>query len=217
MATDLNDDIVTQEAPPDTGADAPALENEEPTEVTPAEDDSAADLPESEDDVTPATTEPTESVPEAEEEPEIPDPAAEDLPASAEPPPVFLARDVSSAPADDEELSQEDAYQQLQSYMTDHNYGQDDFDTYSQDPQWQDLHQQAFPEHYTDAQQADSTQADVPQNAQGYELSREVPTADTEQSNDAAVLTEENPEFAQQHEDSRQRLCADAGKRPGRA
>lgn len=221
MPGEFNDHIVTEEAP-DIQREAPALANEssdptgENTENAPVDDNTANDLPDTEDGM-PATEGFATPAPDAREEPEIVDPGARELPETPETPPVYLHRDVPTGENSDEDAAREDAYRQLQDYMADRNYSKEDFDTYSQDPQWQDLHQQAFPEHYTDAQQADSAQADVPQNAQGYEFSREVPTTDTEQSNDAAVLTEENPEFAQQHENSRQRLCADAGRRPGRA
>lgn len=36
--------------------------------------------------------------------------------------------------------------QELSSYMNDHNYGPGDFDEYSQDPEWQRLHEAAFPD-----------------------------------------------------------------------
>lgn len=48
--------------------------------------------------------------------------------------------DVSSS---DAELT---PMQELSSYMNDHNYGPGDFDEYSQDPEWQRLHEAAFPD-----------------------------------------------------------------------
>lgn len=216
MANDLKDDIAVTEAQPDMHAEAPALENDEPTEAMPADDNTAEDLPESEDDVTTANTDAAEPAPEPEEAPEIPDPAAEALPESTEPPPVFLNRDVHNEPAD-EELSQEDAYRQLQDYMTDRNYGRDDYDTYSQDPQWQELHQKAFPEHYTDSQAADNVRADAAQDLRSSENTGDTPAPDTEQSGNAEALTGENPEFSQQHEDPAHYPADAAGKRPGKA
>lgn len=38
--------------------------------------------------------------------------------------------------------------QQLRDYMYSHNYGIDDYNTYSQDPEWQELHSQVYPDSY---------------------------------------------------------------------
>ena len=43
--------------------------------------------------------------------------------------------------------TQEDAFLQLSDYMNEHNYGPDDFATYSQDPEWQRLHSNAYPDY----------------------------------------------------------------------
>ena len=43
--------------------------------------------------------------------------------------------------------TQEDAFLQLSDYMSEHNYGPDDFATYSQDPEWQRLHSNAYPDY----------------------------------------------------------------------
>ena len=43
--------------------------------------------------------------------------------------------------------TQEDALLQLSDYMNEHNYGPDDFATYSQDPEWQRLHSNAYPDY----------------------------------------------------------------------
>lgn len=40
------------------------------------------------------------------------------------------------------------AFQELSEYMFMNNYGSDDFDEYSRDPEWQKLHKAAFPNHY---------------------------------------------------------------------
>ena len=40
-----------------------------------------------------------------------------------------------------------DAFHQLSEYMNEHNYGLDDFATYSQDPEWQRLHSNAYPDY----------------------------------------------------------------------
>ena len=39
------------------------------------------------------------------------------------------------------------SYDNLSDYMSDHNYGIDDFDTYSQDPVWRDLQKKEFPDY----------------------------------------------------------------------
>ena len=57
--------------------------------------------------------------------------------------------------------TQEDAFRQLSDYMNEHNYGQDDYDTYSQDPEWQRLHSKAFPD-YTPPE---TSNADTQENA----------------------------------------------------
>lgn len=41
---------------------------------------------------------------------------------------------------------EENAYDQLSQYMNEHNYGADDYAEYSQDPEWQRLHEIAFPD-----------------------------------------------------------------------
>ncbi len=40
-----------------------------------------------------------------------------------------------------------DAFSKLSDYMNAHNYGPQDFDTYSQDPEWRNLHRAAFPDY----------------------------------------------------------------------
>ena len=39
---------------------------------------------------------------------------------------------------------------QLSAYMSEHNYGPDDYAEYSQDPEWQRLHKEAFPDYHKD-------------------------------------------------------------------
>ena len=43
--------------------------------------------------------------------------------------------------------TQENSFRQLSEYMNEHNYGSDDFATYSQDPEWQRLHSNAYPDY----------------------------------------------------------------------
>ena len=43
--------------------------------------------------------------------------------------------------------TQENSFRQLSEYMNEHNYGSDDFATYSQDPEWQRLHNNAYPDY----------------------------------------------------------------------
>lgn len=40
------------------------------------------------------------------------------------------------------------AFDNLAAYMYAHNYGKEDYDTYSRDPEWQKLHKAAFPDYY---------------------------------------------------------------------
>lgn len=47
---------------------------------------------------------------------------------------------------DNIEQSEVKSYDNLSGYMSDHNYGMDDYDTYSQDPVWRDLHRKEFPD-----------------------------------------------------------------------
>ena len=39
-------------------------------------------------------------------------------------------------------------FENLSDYMNQHNYGRDDYPTYSQDPEWQRLHREAYPDLY---------------------------------------------------------------------
>ena len=48
---------------------------------------------------------------------------------------------------DNTEQSEIKSYDNLSDYMSDHNYGMDDFDTYSQDPVWRDLQKNEFPDY----------------------------------------------------------------------
>ena len=48
---------------------------------------------------------------------------------------------------DNTEQSEIKSYDNLSDYMSDHNYGMDDFDTYSQDPVWRDLQKKEFPDY----------------------------------------------------------------------
>ena len=47
---------------------------------------------------------------------------------------------------DDSDISS-DSFNSLSDYMNAHNYGPDDFATYSQDPEWRILHREAFPDY----------------------------------------------------------------------
>ena len=42
---------------------------------------------------------------------------------------------------------QDEAFRKLQDYMNDHNYGREDFSTYSKDPEWRVLQREAFPDY----------------------------------------------------------------------
>ena len=45
------------------------------------------------------------------------------------------------------EQTDRSAFNQLSDYMNEHNYGPDDFERYSKDPEWRNLERQAFPEY----------------------------------------------------------------------
>ena len=55
--------------------------------------------------------------------------------------PDYIPPETSSAD------TQEDAFRQLSDYMNEHNYGREDFAVYSQDPKWQRLHSNAYPDY----------------------------------------------------------------------
>lgn len=61
-----------------------------------------------------------------------------------------------------EELSDSPAhYNSLQDYMNDHNYGPDDFATYSQDPVWRQLHAAEYPDYEMPPLSQESAQAQL--------------------------------------------------------
>lgn len=64
---------------------------------------------------------------------------------------------------ENQEKSAKDA---LTAYMWAHNYGKDDYDEYSKDPEWQKLHREAFPLYYGSRPQVDHQLAD-------HEISKE--------------------------------------------
>ena len=45
-----------------------------------------------------------------------------------------------------QDVQEKTPQQKLSEYMNSHNYGMDDYDTYSQDPEWQKLHSAVFPD-----------------------------------------------------------------------
>jgi hypothetical protein len=47
---------------------------------------------------------------------------------------------------DDVQLNNQEDFNRLTEYMNRNNYGEQDFETYSQDPEWKELHQRVFPE-----------------------------------------------------------------------
>ena len=55
------------------------------------------------------------------------------------------------------EMTQDEAFERLQDYMNSHEYGPEDFDRYSQDPEWRALEQIAYPDYelppYRDGQE----------------------------------------------------------------
>ena len=142
--TDSQDDMA-DEAPSDetedTASDVSA--DEQPTD---SQDDMADEAPSDE-------TEDTASDISADEQPtdsqddmadEVPSDETEDTTSdiSADERPTDTQNDMERN-AD----TQEDAFLQLSDYMNEHNYGPDDFATYSQDPEWQRLHSNAYPDY----------------------------------------------------------------------
>ena len=89
--------------------------------------------------------------------------------------------------------TQENSFRQLSEYMNEHNYGSDDFATYSQDPEWQQLHSNTYPDYvlpedsskgsdianeapaYPNEDTAFNISADTQDNING-----KIPTAETE-------------------------------------
>ena len=94
--------------------------------------------------------------------------------------------------------------------MNAHNYGPDDFATYSQDPQWRELHHQAFPDYeMPPLNNADSpeipqdtanelpveTQTDLPGDTPINEADEIIPdaSADAQSANTAVDISDPNP------------------------
>ena len=78
------------------------------------------------------------------------------------------------------EMTQDEAFERLQDYMNSHEYGPEDFDRYSQDPEWRALEQIAYPDYelppYRDGQ------AETHEDAVDH--SDEEPKADEDQPED---------------------------------
>ena len=64
--------------------------------------------------------------------------------------------------------TQSDAIQNLSDYMNKHGYGSDDFPTYSQDPEWKELHGAAYPDYKQPTVDGADTQSDAIQNLSDY-------------------------------------------------
>ena len=79
-----------------------------------------------------------------------------------------------NADVDKEIHEDESPMNQLAAYMSAHNYGPDDFAEYSQDPEWQKLHSEAFPDYTppetsdTDTQESAFQQLSDYMNAHNY-------------------------------------------------
>ena len=92
--------------------------------------------------------------------------------------------------------TQEDAFRQLSDYMNKHNYGKGDYDTYSKDPEWQRLHNAAFPSETVAEQNSnlDITDDKQPDAAQDDMAADETPVDETEDTfPDASADTQDNP------------------------
>ena len=75
-----------------------------------------------------------------------------------------------NSPNDDIERNtdtQEDEFRQLSDYMNEHNYGREDFAAYSQDPKWQRLHSNAYPDYTPPEEISEDIVSDASVDVQG--------------------------------------------------
>ena len=75
--------------------------------------------------------------------------------------PDYIPPETSSAD------TQEDAFRQLSDYMNEHNYGREDFAAYSQDPKWQRLHSNAYPDYTPPEEISEDIVSDASVDVQG--------------------------------------------------
>ena len=115
---------------------------------------------------------------------------------------------------DDSDVMKENktAMQELSSYMNEHNYGPNDFEEYSQDPEWQRLHKEAFPdwegrldisvaedmEESDIAMSSDEIAEEIPEDVDDEEQVVEVDNMET----DTALNNEMDGEVAQEIRDN---------------
>ena len=85
-----------------------------------------------------------------------------------------------------------DAFRQLSEYMNEHNYGSDDFATYSQDPEWQRLHSNAYPDYIP----LEESSADTQENS--FRQLSEYMNEHNYGSDDFAIYSQD-PEWQQLH------------------
>ena len=173
MANDIPEDI-PEDAPEDSSADSEDIADDIPEDIPEdAPEDSSADSEDTADDIpedipedVPADTQNDDAneTSSGETEDTTSDASADEQPTDsqddmADEAPSDETEDTTSDISADERPTdtqndmernadtQKDAFLQLSDYMNEHNYGPDDFATYSQDPEWQRLHSNAYPDY----------------------------------------------------------------------
>ena len=187
MANDIPEDI-PEDAPEDSSADSEDIADDIPEDIPEdAPEDSSADSEDTADDIpedipedVPADTQNDDAneTSSGETEDTTSDASADEQPTDsqddmADEAPSDETEDTTSDISADERPTdtqndmernadtQKDAFLQLSDYMNEHNYGPDDFATYSQDPEWQRLHSNAYP-NYTPPE---ASSADTQENS----------------------------------------------------
>lgn len=100
------------------------------------------------------------------------------------------------------EVNDRTAMDNLTEYMCEHNYGRDDFETYSQDPEWRALHKEAFPDYempplHEDLRNGDVQDVKFESNTELENVTSETKLEDLSKE-DYEELKESDPETASQ-------------------
>ncbi len=102
--------------------------------------------------------------------------------------------------------SSREAYEDLSEYMNEHNYGADDYETYSQDPEWQELHEKVYPEY------------DKNVTSQGLDCAKEFTDDNTRISASDIDMSDamgmDNPNFWNHHSNTKENYMDLASKLP---
>ena len=160
---DVSDDIPEDENVNDVPEDEIVSDTQDVSDDIP-EDENVNDVPE--DEIVSDTQDVSDDIPEDENVNDIPEDeivsdtkdVSDDIPENETAnDPENTSNDISNAlhdefndfstlnnENDNIEQSEVKSYDNLSGYMSDHNYGMDDYDTYSQDPVWRDLHRKEF-------------------------------------------------------------------------